>query len=279
MKKRILTVIALLILAAAASVVLATAGAAEVPQVAGRPLLVDGAGLLSDVEAAQIETVVKSISAQYGVDVGIMTFDTMDGYYSVEAFADDFYDQNGYGTGDRSGAILLILVMAERDWAVTAAGSCNRTFTDYGRDNYLVQNFLPYLRNNDYAKAFNEYANSCAALLQYEKDNGVPYDYDSNKEPVKPFSAGRLLGSLLAGLGAAFVPVSNMKSKLKTVRTQYGAKNYAKENSLNVTTANDYFIGQHVSRTPIERSSGSGGGTTTHMSSGGVSHSGSHGKF
>ena len=79
MKKRILTVIALLILAAAASVVLATAGAAEVPQVEGRPLLVDGAGLLSDVEAAQIETVVKSISAQYGVDVGIMTFDTMDG--------------------------------------------------------------------------------------------------------------------------------------------------------------------------------------------------------
>ena len=280
MKKRVLSVIALLLLSVVCLTVLATGvSAAEVPHLESKTLLYDGAGLLSDAEAAQLQVLLDGISAQYGVDVGIMTFESMYGYYDAEAFADDFYDQNGFGVGDRSGGILLILSMEERDWAVTAAGSCNRTFTDYGRENYLVANFLPYLRSGNYFGAFKEFANSCAALLQYEKDNGVPYDYDHDKEPVKPFSLKRLLGSVAAGLLSGLVPVSSMKSKLKTVRAQHGAQSYAKDNSVQITSANDFFIGRHVSRTPIERSSGSGGGTTTHMSSGGVSHSGSHGKF
>ena len=193
MKKSILVLLSLL----AVSVLLTCAVSAEVPHVEGKPLLYDEAGLLSPADAASIEAILKSISAQYGVDVGVMTFENMYGYYNIEAFADDFYDQNGYGTGDRSGGILLIQVTAERDWAVTAAGSCNRTFTDYGRDNYLVENFLPCLRRDDYSGAYKEFANSCAALLQYEKDNGVPYDYNSDKEPVKPFSLARVIGSVI----------------------------------------------------------------------------------
>ena len=276
MKKVILSLIALF---AVSALLVCGISAAEVPHVEGRPLLYDSAGLLSDAEAASVESILKSISAQYGVDVGVMTFENMNGYYDIEAFADDFYDQNGYGTGDRTGGILLIQVTADRDWAVTAAGSCNRTFTDYGRDNYLVNNFLPHLRNNDYSGAYKEFANSCAALLEYEKTHGEPYDYDSDKEPVKPFSLKRLIGSVVAGLLGGLVPVSNMKSKLKSVRGQSGARSYAKPDSLTVTQANDFFIGRHVSRTPRQTERTGGGGTTTHMSSGGVSHSGSHGKY
>ena len=276
MKKSILALLALL---AVSVLLVCSVSAAEVPHVEGRPLLYDEAGLLSPADAASVEAILKSISAQYGVDVGVMTFETMYGYYDIEAFADDFYDQNGYGTGDRSGGILLIQVTADRDWAVTAAGSCNRTFTDYGRDNYLVENFLPYLRQDDYSGAYKEFANSCAALLQYEKDNGAPYDYDSDKEPVKPFSLTRLLGSVVAGLLGGLVPVSSMKSKLKSVRSQPNARSYARDDTVQVTQANDFFIGRHVSRTPRETERSSGGGTTTHMSSGGVSHSGSHGKY
>ena len=276
MKKTILSILALLVLS---SVLACAVSAAEVPHVEGRPLLVDGAGLLSDADAAAVESILKSISAQYGVDVGVMTFENMYGYYNIEAFADDFYDQNGYGTGDRSGGILLIQVTAERDWAVTAAGSCNRTFTDYGRDNYLVENFLPCLRRDDYSGAYKEFANSCAALLQYEKDNGVPYDYNSDKEPVKPFSLARVIGSVIAGFLGGLVPVSSMKSKLKSVRSQPNARSYAKQDSVQVTRASDFFIGRHVSRTVRETERSGGGGTTTHMSSGGVSHSGSHGKY
>ena len=263
MKKSILVLLSLL----AVSVLLTCAVSAEVPHVEGKPLLYDEAGLLSPADAASIEAILKSISAQYGVDVGVMTF------------ADDFYDQNGYGTGDRSGGILLIQVTAERDWAVTAAGSCNRTFTDYGRDNYLVENFLPCLRRDDYSGAYKEFANSCAALLQYEKDNGVPYDYNSDKEPVKPFSLARVIGSVIAGFLGGLVPVSSMKSKLKSVRSQPNARSYAKQDSVQVTRASDFFIGRHVSRTVRETERSGGGGTTTHMSSGGVSHSGSHGKY
>ena len=92
MKKSILALLSLL---AVSVLLMCTVSAAEVPHVEGKPLLYDEAGLLSAGDAAAVETILKSISAQYGVDVGVMTFETMYGYYDIEAFADDFYDQNG----------------------------------------------------------------------------------------------------------------------------------------------------------------------------------------
>lgn len=247
------------------------------------PLIYDEAELLNDFDEAALKATLESVSSQYDMDVAVVTIDSLEayGYTGYDApmnFADDYFDYNGFGRGENRDGLVLLLAMESRDWWISTRGRAIRVFTDYGINEYIKNNIIDYLSSGDYAKAFTEYANSAAALIEFEKTHGEPYDYDSAKEPVKPFSFGRLVGSLLAGLGAAFVPVSGMKSKLKTVRNQYGARNYAKENSLRVTTANDFFIGRHVSRTAIERSSSSGG-SSTHVSSSGATHGGGGGKF
>lgn len=274
MKKLILSLVLLL---AVLTVLGVSASAADLP------LIYDEADLLNDFDEAALKTTLESISNQYDMDVAVVTINSLAeyGYTGSSApmnFADDYFDYNGFGRGENRDGLVLLLAMDTRDWWVSTRGRAIRVFTDYGINEYIGNNIVGYLSAGNYSKAFTEYANSAAALIEYEKTHGEPYDYNSDKEPVKPFSAGRLLGSVLAGLGAAFVPVSSMKSKLKTVRTQVGARSYTKENSLNVTTANDYFIGRHVSRTAIERSSSSGG-SSTHIGSSGASHGGGGGKF
>jgi len=113
---------------------------------------------------------------------------------------------------------------------------------------------------------------------------GSPYDVWSEETPAvppKPFSPLRVLGSVVTGLLGGLIPVSGMKSQLKSVRGQQGARSYAKPDSLSITTAQDFFIGRHVSRTPraTERSSSGGGSSTFHSSSGHTFGGGSGHKF
>ncbi len=280
MKKTIFVLIALLALTSLFAV-----SAAAYPTVEGTPLLLDDAGLLSETEFAQVESDLKTYSDMHGIDIAVVTVNSLEefGYTGYDApmnFADDYFDYNGFGRGaDRSG-LVLVLAMQTRDWWISTRGSAIRTFTDYGINTYIGEKgIVPMFHSGQYAAAFREYAARADALIRYEKENGEPYDYDSDKEPVKTFSLKRLLGSLAAGLLAGLVPVSSMKSQLKSVRAQHGAQSYAKADSLNVTNANDYFIGRHVSRSLRQTERSGGGGSSTHVSSSGATHGGGGGKF
>ena len=247
------------------------------------PLIYDEADLLTDFDEASLKATLEGISNQYDMDVAVVTIDSLaekgyEGYNAPMNFADDYFDYNGFGRGANRDGLVLLLAMETRDWWISTRGRAIHVFTDYGINEYIGNNITPYLSSGDYSKAFTEYANCSAALIEYEKTHGEPYDYNSDKEPVKPFSLMRLLGSVVAGLLGGLVPVSSMTSKLKSVRSQPNARSYAKEDSVRVTQANDFFIGRHVSRTAIERSSSSGG-SSTHVSSSGATHGGGGGKF
>ena len=38
---------------------------------------------------------------------------------TAEAYADDYYDYNGYGYGENDDGLLLLVSMGEREWAIT----------------------------------------------------------------------------------------------------------------------------------------------------------------
>ena len=73
------------------------------------------------------------------------------------AYADDFYDYNGYGYGDSRDGILLLISMEERDWRISTCGYGITVFTDAGQE-YISDKFLPYLSDGDYSEAFTKYA-------------------------------------------------------------------------------------------------------------------------
>ena len=92
---------------------------------------------------------------------------------------------------------------------------------------------------------------------------------------------GAYLFALIVALIVAVSGTGIMKGKLKSVRQQVAATQYVRNNSMNITQANELFLYASVSRTVRESSSssGGGGGSSSHSSSSGSSHGGGGGKF
>ena len=114
--------------------------------------LVDSAGLLTGTEAANLEDTLSQISDRHNVDIVIVTVDSTDGKSPME-FADDYYDYNGY----RADGILLLLSMEDSDWWVSTTGYGITAVTDAGLD-YMSDQFVPYLSDEEFAQAFEKFA-------------------------------------------------------------------------------------------------------------------------
>lgn len=236
------------------------------------PRLVDGADLLTDSEEQNILARLDEISERQQFDVVIVTTNTLDGK-SPMAYADDFYDDNGYGFGASYDGVLLLVSMEDRDWWISTCGYGITAFTDWGID-CLSDQFLPDLGNGFYEDSFETFIDGCDDYITLAR-NGKPFDV--GQEPFDPGSA--LFISAVVGLIAAFVIVSSMKGQLKSVRQQ-SAANYLKQDSMKITDARELFLYRNVSRTIRQtESSGSSGGSRTHTSSSGRSHGGGGGKF
>ena len=232
------------------------------------PRLVDQADLLTDAQEAALLSKLDTISNKHGMDVVVVTADTLEGK-SPTAYADDFYDYNGYCED----GILLLVSMEDSDWWISTAGYGITAFTDAGIE-YLGNRFVPSLSDGDYAGAFEIYANTCDEFITQAK-TGDPYD--THNLPKEPFAFLMNLGiCFVIGLVIAAIATAIMKGQLKSVRSQSGAANYVKSGSLNVTHRQDLFLYRDVKRTAKPKDSG---GSSTHTSSSGRSHGGGGGKF
>ena len=117
--------------------------------------VVDQAGLLTDGEEALLEEKAQEIVSQYDMDVVILTVDSTDGQY-IRDFADDFYDNNGYGIGSDYSGVLFMLAMDTREWYISTCGDGIYAVTDYGVQ-MLFSQAAGYLANDDYFTAFDVY--------------------------------------------------------------------------------------------------------------------------
>ena len=232
------------------------------------PRLVDQADLLTDAQEASLLSELDSISNRQGMDVVVVTADTLDGK-SPMAYADDFYDYNGYAED----GILLLVSMEDSDWWISTAGYGITAFTDAGIE-YLGNRFVPSLSDGDYAGAFEIFADHCDEFITQAK-TGDPYD--THNLPKEPFDfLLNLAVSFVIGLVIAAITTAVMKGKLKSVRAQAGASGYVKTGSMNVTHRQDLFLYRDVNRTAKPKDSS---GSSTHTSSSGRSHGGGGGKF
>ena len=89
-----------------------------IPEERQKPLLVDDAGLLTEEESNALLNKLEDISQKYENEVGIVTVNSLEGK-TAEAYADDYYDYNGYGYGENDDGLLLLISMGEREWAIS----------------------------------------------------------------------------------------------------------------------------------------------------------------
>ncbi len=275
MKKRFFALFLMIVLCAAA---LIPARAADTKP----PRLVDGAGVLGTRESEKLLEKLDKISEKHQVDIVILTVKDLGGKLPRDV-ADDFFDYSGYGFGSSRDGILLLLCPTTRDWYVSTTGFGIRAVTDAGLD-YMSERFLPSLKKENYAKAFNIFADQCDKFIR-QALTGEPYDY--GHLPMKPLSLKWIPISLVVGFVIAFIVVGSMKSQLTSVRSQSSANSYIRAGSTRIDEKSDLFLYHTVDRRARPKDTGGGGssgsysrsGSSTHTSSSGTSHGGGGGKY
>lgn len=271
----------------------------SVPAHAAAPKIIDDADLLTDQQEAELEEKALALIEQYQMDVVIVTNYSLGGK-SSESFADDYYDENGYGIGSDASGVLFLLSMEYRDWAISTTGDSIYALTDYGIQT-LFSDIAGYLSEDDYYRAFDRYLTELDRYFRAYRDgspiDGTPGEYDgpgsyhpgTQDEIVKydnPWQAlpRMLLIGLLVGAVAGGIVLLVMISTMRTAKPQSGAKEYMKPGTYELCQRSDVFLYSHVSKSARAESSSGGShggshGSSVHSSSSGRSHGGGHGKF
>ncbi len=238
------------------------------------PRLVDEAGLLTEEEESGLLEALDEVSERQQCDVVIVTVDGLQGK-TPEAYADDFYDYNGYGMGENRDGILLLVSMKERNWAISTCGFGIRAFTDAGQE-YIVKQFKPYLSDGDYHAAFMQFADLSDRFIEQAK---TAEPYDTGSLPKERLSLLWIFPAFAVGFILALIMGLEKESKLKSVVKQEGANAYMSDAIPEITVKEDRFLNVTVVRRKIENSSHASGGSSTHTSSSGTRHGGSSGSF
>jgi len=240
--------------------------------------VVDNADILSENERILVLAELDNISEKYNCDVVIVTVNSTNGK-TLEAFADDYFDYNGYGLGDQKSGILMLIDMDSRTIWFSTQGYAIYAFTDYGI--YLLEDTVIDSLIEGYYQGCMKFAEEAERYLNLAK-NGSPIDIAPEPEPQQQEYTPNAFVSL--GLGGIISLISSLvaKGKNKSVSKKTTAKDYKRAGSFHVTEANQWFLYSNVSRTRIERHEDHGGGhssggSSTHISSSGHTHGGGGG--
>lgn len=233
MKKKTIALFTVILMCAFCSI---TAFAAD-----SLPYLVDEADLFTSAEEESLSSKLETVSNEFELDIVVLTITTL-GDKTIEDYADDYYDYSGYG---KDGALLLIAVDEDERY-VSTCGSC----IDAIDVSALGDEISGYLDDKNYVSAVN-------GLVDYV-NKAFSFDLGFN-----------LLVSIVIGLIVAYIVVSSMKGKLKSVRMQNQATNYIKANSMNVAVSRDIFLYRVVTSKEKQKDD-----DNTHTSSSGRTHGG-----
>lgn len=248
------------------------ASAQTIPEERREPRLVDEADLLDSQEEAELEERLDEISERQQCDVAVVTVNSLNGK-SAEAYADDFYDYNGYGMGEGDDGVLLLIGMESREWHITTYGFGIRALTDAGIG-YISDQFLPDLRDGHYGDAFQIYAKLCDQFLTQARKGKA---YDVENMPKEKMGLMWIPISAVIGLVLSLIVTGLMRLQLRTVRRQAAAASYIRPGSRDIRISRDMFLYRNVIRT--QRPKDNDGGSSIHTSSSGRSHGGGGGRF
>ena len=250
---------------------------------ASQPRLVDDDDLLSEEEREILGNRINEASQRLGIDIVIVTTESLDGESSV-AYADDYYDENGYSDD----GILLLVAMEEREYAISTKGIPMYVFNQSALRS-IEDDFLPDLSDGYYYEAFDSFISDVDTYYAQHKDDDFsqyedeePEHYvDGNREKEHSSNPIRFLPiSAILGCIFSFFSTGQKKAALTSVDKQTYASNYVINE--NMTKRNDVFLYHTVTRhkKPKDRDRDHDGGFSGgHISSSGSTHGGSHGHF
>lgn len=255
MRKRILLRAPAVILFVLCAIFLCTA-------VSAGSLVSDGAAFLTETQAEELNTRLEKLLTERGVQAAIVTEHTMTAS-DAETAANGYFDAIVDSTGTESPMLLLYVSREPRAYYLLA----DDVFTD-GMLADIEDEFLDFLRSDDYSGAFFAYADAAETVLFYdaekeEPDFGgeiIPEDiaptpteefYTAEKRGVDGANLAILAAAVLGlPLIAAFVLVQAKLNRMNTVVETDRADSFVKYDSMRLVTSRDIFLYSNLVRTP-----------------------------
>ncbi len=246
-----------LILLLLLAVVLSTTVLAEEEQT----LLFDYADVLTEEQESKVNAALAEASRETGTDIMIVTISDA---FADETLADDyFYEISTTGNG----VILLVsFVPDDNSYFIAARGSAWSHFVEDDEAGYddAERAILSRLKGGRYEKAFVKFADACEGVISGR---------------IRIPTGWILLSLIIGGILSFLIPMKTMKQQLKSVRSQPGACNYIRNESLVLTEKTDRFLYQNVSRVAKAENNRSGGGSHGRSGGGGRGSGGRGGRF
>lgn len=131
-------------------------------------LVVDNADVLTDEEEYSFAARLEELGRKHELEIVILTVDSYEGK-DPQAFADDYYDYNGYGYGETDNGYIIVLNTGKydgnRNIAISASGTASELLTDTETD-VIIEMMINPVKNEDYAGAFDTFISESESSLE-----------------------------------------------------------------------------------------------------------------
>lgn len=248
-------------------------------------MVVDDAGLFTSAEVDRIETLILRIREDYQMDVVVVTSRDV-GYNDSQRFADQFYEDGGYGLGEDHAGLLYLIDMRNRIPYISTTG----VMIDYITDSRLESLFdcsYDALAEGEYGRSTLQMLQRLEKFLKQGRQEGS-FRYDAQTgQRLSGLYNTLTIPELLTALGCGAVVAAVMAL---IVLNRYSMKGgsfrceNAADASCRLTVDEETFLRQNVVRTrnaPPPDGGGHGGGghgSGVHTSSSGTVHGGGGGR-
>lgn len=236
--------------------------------------VLDEAGLLTDVEEDELSSQAAEISREYGCGLYMVSVKDYTVYApgSVTEAAIALYQGYDLGMGQERNGTLLLLSMADRDYAIVSYGNAAHTaFTDYAKE-WLADGFLDAFGDDSWYEGFGQYLDGSRTILRMAAED-TPLEKDTDPARLRTAQMMRTAVIFFVPLAAALAVTMILKSRMKSVAMKREARHYAVSGRPEISRQTDLYTHTTEVRHRIERNTGSSGGTTV-GGSGFSSHSG-----
>lgn len=209
---------------------------------AGLSYVTDRASLLDESEIQYLERMAQTLAREYDVGVYIVTVEDYREYDPAGVYdaAYGIYHDKSLGEGEDRSGILLLLSMAERDYALFRYGDqAVYAFSDFGLE-LLEEVFLDNFEHDDWNGGFEDYIRECDRYLEKAAAG----------KPVQKSPATLILIFCAIALAIAAAVCAGMVGQMKTVHKNAGAANYA--GTLALTEQFDQFTRRTETRRKIQ---------------------------
>lgn len=215
----------------------------------------DDAGLFTEDEQESLMEKAQAIAEKRRMDVVVVTTNDTGGRSSM-AYADDFFDYNGFGYGNDYDGVLLLIDYENGNYWISTSGKAIRAI-----NNNAIDKILDKMEGDMRAERFYEAADIFLNEADYYLSSGFA-------KAARHIPGYLIFACVIAGVSVAVMAIQNKGIKTTTPGT------YLVSGSVNLRDNRDIYIRTSVTKRNISSSGGGGSGSSTHRSSSGRSHGG-----